>query len=264
MPRLALVTGANRGIGLEITRQLARKGLHVILTSRDPQKGQAAAAELHRDHPHITYHPLDVTDPQSIKALADHIKTHHTGLDILINNAGIALQGFDAEVARATIEANFFGPLRVTDALLPHLRQQARIVMVSSGLGDRGRLSGPAAQSFAHPETMTRDETIALMRKFIDDVAAGTHTKAGWPSSAYSVSKIGLNALTAAIGRELAQDDRGILCNAVCPVWVRTDMGGPSAPRSVEQGAETPVWLALLPSDGPQGGVFRDKAPAPW
>jgi NAD(P)-dependent dehydrogenase (short-subunit alcohol dehydrogenase family) len=99
------------------------------------------------------------------------------------------------------------------------------------------------------------------MRRFVAEVAAGTHEASGWPSSAYRVSKIGLNALTRIIASELARDARGILCNAACPGWVRTDMGGPHASRSAEEGAETPVWLALLPSGGPSGGFFRDKKP---
>jgi carbonyl reductase 1 len=102
------------------------------------------------------------------------------------------------------------------------------------------------------------------MRAFVAAVARGDHEAEGWPSSAYCVSKIGMNKLTEILAKELSADERGILCNAACPGWVRTDMGGRSAPRSVEKGAETPVWLALLPEGGPQGGFLRDKAPASW
>jgi NAD(P)-dependent dehydrogenase (short-subunit alcohol dehydrogenase family) len=143
-------------------------------------------------------------------------------------------------------------------------------------MGDRSSLSGSLARRFSHPASLSRDELVGLMKQFIADVAAGRHAQAGFPSSAYGVSKIGLNALTAVLAKELEQDGRGILCNAACPGWVRTGMGGPSAPRSAEEGAETPVWLALLPEEGPEGeprrglagaphgGVFRDKAPAAW
>ncbi|MEO7328550.1 MAG: SDR family oxidoreductase, partial [Minicystis sp.] len=109
-----------------------------------------------------------------------------------------------------------------------------------------------------------REELLALMRSFVAAVAAGRHRAEGWPSSAYRVSKMGLNALTAILGRELAEDPRGILCNAACPGWVRTAMGGAGAPRSVEEGAETPVHLALLPADGPQGSVLRDREVVTW
>jgi len=264
MKRTAVVTGANRGIGLTICRELARKGLHVVLTSRDEAKGRAAGEALRGEQLDVSYHRLDVTKSESVAALAEHLKRTRGGLDVLVNNAGASLEGFNADVARDTLEVNFFGPLRTTDGLLAILRPLGRIVMVTSGLGDRGSLSAGLAARFEHPEAMKRDELIGLMQKFVEDVAAGEHASAGWPSSAYRVSKIGLNALTAILGRELARDGRDILCNAASPGWVRTDMGGASAPRSVEQGAETPVWLALLPEGGPQGGVFADKAEAAW
>jgi NAD(P)-dependent dehydrogenase (short-subunit alcohol dehydrogenase family) len=264
MKQIGVVSGANRGIGLEVSRELARRGVHVVMTSRDEAKGRAGAEQLQGERLDVEYHPLDVTSADSIRALAEHLKKAHGGLDILVNNAGVSLSGFNAEVARATLEVNFFGPLQLTDALLPSMRQGGRIVMVTSGLGDRSSLSRSLQERFARPAALSRDEIVGLMRQFIADVAAGTHAQAGWPSSAYRVSKIGLNALTARIARELEQDGRGILCNAGCPGWVRTAMGGAAAPRSVEEGAETLVWLALLPEGGAQGGVFRDKAPVEW
>jgi NAD(P)-dependent dehydrogenase (short-subunit alcohol dehydrogenase family) len=264
MKRIGVVSGANRGIGLEISRELARRGVHVVLTSRDEAKGRAGTEKLQGEQLDVEYHPLDVTRADSIRALAEHLKKACGGLDILVNNAGVSFSGFNAEVARATLEVNFFGPLQLTDALLPLMRQGGRIVMVTSGLGDRSSLSGVLEERFLHPAMLSRDELVELMRQFIADVAAGKHAQAGWPSSAYRVSKIGLNVLTAQIAKELEPDERRILCNAACPGWVRTDMGGSGASRSIEEGAETPVWLALLPEGGPQGGVFRDKAPARW
>jgi NAD(P)-dependent dehydrogenase (short-subunit alcohol dehydrogenase family) len=263
MKRVAVVTGANRGIGLEISRQLAKSGVHVVLTSRDPQKGEAAALALKAAGLSVEHHSLDVTDGESARALGGAIRSKHEGLDILVNNAGIALDGFNAEVARRTVEANFFGPLRVTDELLPLIKKGGRIVMVSSGVADRSRLAPRLRERFSATD-LSRDELVGLMRKFVDDVAQGHHTAEGWPSSAYCVSKIGLNALTELFGRDLSSDWRGILCNAACPGWVRTGMGGSSAPRSVEAGAETPLWLAMLPEGGPQGGFFRDKASVGW
>lgn len=262
MDRIAVVTGANRGIGLEICRQLGRRGVHVVLTSRDRASGDAARAALAREDLKVSHHALDVTSDDSARALAAWVKETHGGLDILVNNAGVALDGFNAEVARRTIDTNFFGPQRVTDALLPHLRQGARIVMVTSGVGHRSKLAPPLRARF--DAELDREALIALMRRFVDDVAAGRHAAEGWPSSAYAVSKIGLNVLTHLYGRALAQDGRGILCNAACPGWVRTDMGGPHASRSPAEGADTPVWLALLPEGGPQGWVFRDRQPADW
>ncbi|WP_437692357.1 SDR family oxidoreductase [Sorangium sp. So ce176] len=263
MTRVAVVSGGNRGIGLEVCRQLARRAIHVVLGSRDEDRGRAAAAALAEQGLSVEPRRLDVSDEASVEELARALAAEHGGVDIVVNNAGIAMKGFDAEVARATIDVNFFGPLRLTDALLPRMRREGRIVMVTSGLGDRRSVSA-SLQAQLGKADLTRDELIGLMRKFVGDVSAGRHAAEGWPSSAYAVSKIGLNALTGVLARELAGDGRGILCNAACPGWVRTDMGGAHAPRSVEEGAETPVWLALLPSGGPQGGVFRDKAPAAW
>ncbi|XXX80998.1 SDR family oxidoreductase [Sorangium sp. So ce134] len=261
--RVAVVSGGNRGIGLEICRQLARGGIHVVLGSRDEDRGNAAAATLAKQGLSVEPRRLDVSEERSVKELARALAAEHGGVDIVVNNAGIAMQGFNAEVARATIEVNFFGPLRLTSELLPLMRQGGRIVMVTSGLGDRRSVSR-SLQAQLGDAGLTRQELVQLMRKFVSDVSAGRHTAEGWPSSAYAVSKIGLNALTGVLARELAGDRRKILCNAACPGWVRTDMGGAHAPRSVEEGAETPVWLATLPNGGPQGGVFRDKAPAHW
>jgi carbonyl reductase 1 len=263
MDRIAVVTGANRGIGLEIARQLAQRGVRVVLTSRDPGAGESARAALASEGLPVVFHPLDVTQDESARALAGWLERARGGADIVVNNAGIAMDGFNKEVARRTIDTNFFGPLRVTGALLPLLRPGGRIVMISSGVADRAKLAPPLRARFLDP-ALSRDELVGLMRKFVDDVAAGRHTAEGWPSSAYAVSKLGLNALTEILGRELAADARGILCNAVCPGWVRTGMGGPHAPRSAEEGADTAVWLALLPEGGPQGGFFRDRRPAAW
>jgi NAD(P)-dependent dehydrogenase (short-subunit alcohol dehydrogenase family) len=175
----------------------------------------------------------------------------------------VALKGFDAEVARMTVDVNFFGPLHLTDALLPLMRHNARIVMMTSGLGDPAILSKDLRARLTAPD-LSRRALVLLMQKFVADVRNGTHTAEGWPSSAYGVTKIGLNALTRVLARELSGDPRRILCNAASPGWVRTDMGGAHAPRSVEKGAETPVWLALLPEGGPQGGIFYDMAEVPF
>jgi carbonyl reductase 1 len=135
--------------------------------------------------------------------------------------------------------------------------------MLGSGLGHTGRLPD-ALRLRIKAADLSRAELTTLMHDFVDAVAVGSYLAAGWPSSAYSVSKMGIAALAGVLARELAADPRGILVNTACPGWVRTAMGGKSAPRSVEQGAETPVWLALLPDGGPQGGVFEDKRPAEW
>jgi NAD(P)-dependent dehydrogenase (short-subunit alcohol dehydrogenase family) len=255
--RIAVVSGANRGIGLEIARQLAREGVHVVMGARKEAEGKAAARALAAEGLDVEARPLDVASDESVRALAAAVGP----VDIVVNNAGIALDGFNAEVARSTLDVNFFGALRLTDALLPALRDGGRVVMVSSGLGELSGFPPALRERFADPD-LSRQGLVALMREFVDSVAAGKHAAAGWPSSAYRVSKAGINALTRVLAREI-DPARRILVNAACPGWVRTAMGGPGADRTVEEGADTPVWLALLPEGGPQGGVFRDRKPAP-
>jgi carbonyl reductase 1 len=247
-PHVAVVTGANRGIGEAISRELRARGLRVIETSREPREG---------------FVTLDVTRAEQIRALADRLESEACGLDVLVNNAGASFDGFDAGVAQRTLDVNFFGAMHVTDALLPAMRPHARIVMVSSGMGALSASSGEVRARFEDTR-LTRVQLVELMESFVRDVAAGVHARRGWPSNAYSVSKIGMNALVRVLARELADDPRHILVNSADPGWVRTRMGGRSAPGSVEDGARTPVWLALLPPDGPTGGVFRGQRPASW
>jgi carbonyl reductase 1 len=245
--RVAVVTGANRGIGAEIAKQLESNGLRVSATSREPREGYVA---------------LDVVEPRHVEALARRLAADG-GADVLVNNAGVSLDGFDADVARRTLDVNLFGAMRVTDALLPSMREGGRVVMISSGMGNLSGVRGALRERIAAPG-LTRSELVALADAFVRDVAAGTHAQQGWPSNSYSVSKILLNAFVRVLARELEGDRRRILVNAENPGWVRTRMGGPSATRSVEEGARTAVWLATLPDGGPTGGFFRDEKQTPW
>ena len=229
--RIAVVTGANRGIGFEICRQLLRKGARVVLTARDPEEGQAAAASLGPDS-EVVFHQLDVTDTQSIERFVTSLRDELRGIDILVNNAGVFLDqrrgGLEVgmPVVRETLEVNLLGPWRLAQECVPLMRRKSygRIVNLSSGLGSMAEMAG------------------------------------GY--SAYRVSKAALNALT----RILADELRGtnILVNAVCPGWVQTAMGGPNAPVPVDKGADTATWLATLPDGGPTGGFFRDRRLIPW
>ena len=242
--RVALVTGATRGIGQAIARELARHGLRIIVGGRDARLGEKVAGELGGG---ASFQALDVTDAGSIEAIAARLE-REGGLDVLVNNAGASFDGFDASVARRTLDVNFIGMMRLTDRLLPLLRPNARIVMVSSGMGDVSSL-GPALRQEVMSPSLDRAGLVAFVDRFVADVAAGTHTKSGWPSNAYRVSKIAMNAYVRILARELAGDPRNILVNAACPGWVRTAMGGPGAPRSPEEGAED-AGLARAPAGG--------------
>lgn len=228
--RVALVSGGNRGIGIEIVRQLAGKGIMVILGSRDEEKGRAAAEGVEGD---VVVRQLDVTDQQSVDRLASSIEEELRRLDILVNNAGVANdrgeRGVDIDLderVRDSLEANLLGAWRLSQMAVPFMQRNryGRIVNISSGLGA------------------------------LEDMGGG--------SPAYRVSKAGLNALTRIFSSELRGS--GILVNSVDPGWVRTEMGGESASRPVEEGADTPVWAAMLPNNGPTGGFFRDRRPIAW
>jgi NAD(P)-dependent dehydrogenase (short-subunit alcohol dehydrogenase family) len=229
---IALVTGANRGIGFEVCRQLATRGFTVLLTARDATKAQVAARKLYEPG---TIEPLalNVADPGSVEEAAAEVKRRFGHLDVLINNAGINYDTWEnvenADIhgtVMDTIITNLVGPWRVCQAFLPLLRKSrsARIVNVSSE-------SGSLASMGAGPP-------------------------------AYQVTKAGLNAMTRTLAAELRSAH--ILVNAVCPGWVATEMGGPGAPRNVAEGAASIIWAATLPDDGPTGGFFRDGKPLPW
>jgi NAD(P)-dependent dehydrogenase (short-subunit alcohol dehydrogenase family) len=225
---VALVTGANRGIGREVARQLAERGYDVLLSARDGEKASAAAREL-AEATGASVQPLtlDVSDPRSIAEAAEQVRADPGRLDVLVNNAGI---GSDFGVSGTTpdfaaiqraLDTNFYGAYRLTIGLLGLLRESPhpRIVNVSSGMG-------------------------------------GVSEMGGW-SPGYRVSKAALNAMTRILSTELKE--AGLLVNSACPGFVNTDMGGPmGATKSVEDGAAGIVWLATLPDDGPTGGFFRD------
>ena len=230
MKRVALVSGGNRGIGREVARQLAALDYAVVIGSRDLAKGEKVARELGEN---VTARQLDVTDEESIVRCVASIAEDPGRLDVLVNNAGVTGGGWstsaldvDLDEVRKTLETNLFGAWRLTEEVLPLMRKNryGRIVNISSGMGQLSDMGGH--------------------------------------SPAYRVSKTGLNVLTRMLTAELS--DENILVNSVCPGWVRTDMGTQAARRSVEEGADTPVWLATLPDDGPRGGFFRDREPIPW
>jgi carbonyl reductase 1 len=243
MAQTVLITGANRGIGQQLARTLAKEGWDVLVGARDAEKGKSAAARLRKDTGgRLKGVELDVTSDASVATAAQKLRDGTIKLDALVNNAGI----YRDAAAAATIETNFFGPLRTTLALLPLLRDGATITNVTSGLGSLSNLDPEHRRQLADP-SLTRDQLAVLMHDF---VAAGGK---GWGTDPYGVSKAALNALTRILATELAP--RGIRVNATCPGWVRTDMGGRNASRSVEEGAAS-VRFGVTATE--TGGIFRD------
>jgi NAD(P)-dependent dehydrogenase (short-subunit alcohol dehydrogenase family) len=232
--KIALVTGGNRGIGYAICGQLADAGMHVILTSRDAAKGAAAADKLRAGKPtlSISSYALDVSDPASVDQVRGYVQKEYGRLDVLVNNAALYLDenvsifDVDIDIVRQTMETNFYGPLYMCRAFVPDMRKRGygRVVNVSSESGQ-----------------------LATM---------GSYT------AAYAMSKTALNAMTKIMAAEVGRVD--VKVNTMCPGWVRTDMGGPNASLTPDQGADTALWLATLPSDGPSGGFFQNRKPIPW
>jgi len=238
--RIALVTGANKGIGLEVARQLGKAGHHVLLGARDEARGRAAAKTLQDEGIDVRFVTIDLSDTASLSAAAADIEANEGHIDILVNNAGVAVQGdglpgsTDLDVVRRTFETNFFGTVAVTQALLPLVKKSraGRIVNVSSGLG-----------------------SIAL------------NADPNWDYAAvkligYNGSKAALNMFTVLLAAELK--DTGIKVNAVNPGYTATDLNGNSGHQSIEEGAAETVRMAQISDDGPTGGFTSTEGVEPW
>lgn len=230
-PRVAVITGANRGIGLAVAKAMQEYGIFTILTARNVNNFSDVIDEMDPNWCH--FRELDVTDENSIATFCQLIRNDYTRLDILINNAGVylddetQLRNLDLSIFDQTLKTNVYGPLSLAQKLLPMMEKNkyGRIVNVSSGMG-------------AHDA--------------FDDNQA--------PS--YKISKQALNSVTKLMAREV--DSKQIKINAICPGWVRTRMGGPTAPRSVEQAVQGIMWAATIEADGPTGGFFRDGKTIQW
>jgi len=287
--RYAVVTGANKGIGFEICRQLASNGITVVLTARDEKRGTEALEKLRGSglSDLVVFHQLDVVDPSSIASLADFVKTQFGRLDILVNNAGIigAMINWDAlkasraagagsgdqnnlnelithtyELTKECLETNYYGAKRMIEAFIALLQLSGspRIVNVSSFMGKLKYIPSERVKGILNDaDTLTEDTIDDLLNEFLEDCKEKSLETKGWPaaSSAYTVSKAAMNAYT----RILAKKYPTFRINCVCPGYVKTDINDNSGIFSVEEGAEHPVRLALLPDDGPTGVFFVQK-----
>ncbi|XP_002721301.4 carbonyl reductase [NADPH] 3 [Oryctolagus cuniculus] len=272
--RVALVTGANKGVGFAITRDLCRLfSGDVVLTARDEARGRAAVQQLQAEGLSPRFHQLDITDLQSIRALRDFLRREYGGLNVLVNNAAIAFQTddptpFDIQ-AELTVKTNFFATRNVCTELLPIMKPHGRVVNISSlqGLQALENCSEDLQEKF-RCETLTEGDLVDLMNKFVEDTKNEVHEKEGWPHSAYGVSKLGVTVLSRILARRLEEKRKAdrILLNACCLGWVEADVAGDHGSRTVEEGAETPVYLALLPPDAtePQGQLVCDKIVQSW
>ena len=267
--KIALVTGGNRGIGLEICKQLQARGFTVVMGSRDMEKGMAAAVSLGKN---VIAKQLDVTNEDSIQNLYKYLKLEIGNLDILINNAGIGEKSFGVNEsalgkAKDFLEANLFGAKQIRKVIAPVLRK--------TGIIPQSAMAGSAnldhVRSLMETNLYGAWRMIQLMLPLLKNSEDGRiinissglgelkHLTGDYP--AYSLSKTSLNALTIMLDNELSKS--GIKVNAMCPGWVRTDMGGADAPRDVSQGADTAVWLATE-KEIPHGKFFRDRTVIEW
>ena len=267
---MAVVTGSNKGIGLGIVRALCKKfDGDVFLTSRDEGRGRAAVEDLEKEGLKPKYHLLDICDEASVVKLRDFMKESYGGIDVLVNNAGIAFKNAATEPfghqAQVTLATNYWANKRACEILFPVLRPGSRVVNVSSSCGYLGHIGARGGdkvkaeelkKTLASPDLSVEDLD-NLMKNFVETAEAGNHSEHGWPNSTYIVSKIGWSALSRIQQRMMDDDPReDIVVNHVHPGYVDTDMTSHKGPLTIDRGAESSVYAALLPAKSTVRGAY--------
>ncbi|XP_006613919.1 carbonyl reductase [NADPH] 1-like [Apis dorsata] len=272
MTRVAVVTGGNKGIGFAIVKKLCKQFDGVVyLTARDVNRGLNAIKQLEKQGLKPKFHQLDITDDNSISTFYNYLEQKYKGLDILVNNAAIAFK-MDAKEpfsiqAAETLKTNYFGLRKVCSKLYPLLKPHARVVHVSSSSGHLSLIPSETLRNrFLNPN-LTEEELDNIMHEFVDAAKTNTHLEKGWANSAYVVSKVGVSALARVHQRIFNSDSRqDLVVNAVHPGYVDTDMTSHRGTLTPDQGAEAPVFCALLPEDTNIKGkyIWYDKSLVDW
>ncbi|ELU15453.1 hypothetical protein CAPTEDRAFT_176382 [Capitella teleta] len=268
MSKVAVVTGSNKGIGYAIVRGLCKKfDGDVFLTARDEGRGKNAVAELNKEGLNPKFHQLDIEDKESVERLAQFMKAEYGGVDILVNNAGFAFKNAATEPvavqAEVTVDINYFGTLNVINAMMPILKPGARMVNVSSIVSQWTLTKSSPELREKMLASKTIEDVTQIMRDFVSAAKDGSLEQKGYTSSSYGNSKVGISLLTPILQAAVAD---GVLVNACCPGYVDTDMSSHKGHKTIDQGADTPLYLALLPpnSQQPKGAFVSEQKVVDW
>ncbi|CAD5117371.1 DgyrCDS6149 [Dimorphilus gyrociliatus] len=270
--KVAIVTGSNKGVGFGIVRGLCKKfDGDVYLTARNQQRGEAAVELLKKEGLSPKFHVLDIDNEETIMKIRDFLKEKYGGLDLLVNNAGIAYKGNATEPfgeqAEVTCKTNVYSTIRACEILFPILKPKARVVHLSSlvCLMSFSKSKPNIQSSFRNAKTI--DDVKKLISDFVEAAKSGNHLEKGWPNTAYGVSKMGVSAITHIQQKEFDKDGRHIIVNSCCPGYVDTDMTSHKGVKTIDEGAQTPLWLSLMDENSqvyPRGEFCQEMRISKW